>query len=175
MKFVDILNRDHKFAPYLALLFSVVIILLDLLAPIRIVFSIFFVIPVLVAAWFNSLYFAVALSISLPAVRLLVAILVEKTGDVMYSGLNAVDRLLVLSVVALVTHRLSESMKHLKVEVKVLEGMIPICSNCKKIRDKDGEWQSLEKYLGEHSQAEFTHGICPDCRKLLYGEYLGKS
>jgi CheY-like chemotaxis protein len=48
-------------------------------------------------------------------------------------------------------------------EVKTLEGLLPICSYCKKIRDARGEWQRLEKYVTDHSTAEFTHGICPDC------------
>ncbi|MEM8963625.1 MAG: ATP-binding protein [Acidobacteriota bacterium] len=48
-------------------------------------------------------------------------------------------------------------------EIKVLEGLLPICSSCKKIRDDDGEWNELESYIDEHSEAEFTHGFCPDC------------
>jgi len=48
-------------------------------------------------------------------------------------------------------------------EVKTLEGLLPICSYCKKIRDGRGEWHRLEKYVTDHSRAKFTHGICPDC------------
>lgn len=53
-------------------------------------------------------------------------------------------------------------------EVKTLRGFLPICSNCKKIRDDEGYWQQIEKYIQEHSEAEFSHGICPDCLKKLY-------
>jgi streptogramin lyase len=59
-------------------------------------------------------------------------------------------------------------------QIKILGGLIPICSNCKKIRDDKGYWNQLEKYLREHSQAEFTHGICPECKEKLYGAYLKK-
>lgn len=53
-------------------------------------------------------------------------------------------------------------------EVKVLRGLIPICASCKKIRNDGGFWQQLEEYLGEHSEAEFSHGICQPCIKKLY-------
>ncbi len=56
-------------------------------------------------------------------------------------------------------------------EIKTLRGIIPICSHCKKIRDDDDSWQRIEKYIGEHSDAEFSHGICPECLKKYYPEF----
>ncbi len=58
--------------------------------------------------------------------------------------------------------------------VKTLSGLVPICSSCKKIRDDQGYWQQVEVYVKEHSNAEFTHGVCPECAEKLYGEYLEK-
>jgi len=55
-------------------------------------------------------------------------------------------------------------------EVKVLGGLLPICANCKKIRDDEGDWQQIESYIHEHSEADFSHSICPDCFKELYPE-----
>jgi PAS domain S-box-containing protein len=55
--------------------------------------------------------------------------------------------------------------------VKTLSGLVPICASCKKIRDDQGYWQQVEHYVAEHSQAEFTHGICPDCMRRLYPDY----
>ena len=57
-------------------------------------------------------------------------------------------------------------------EVKQLSGLLPICANCKKIRDDDGFWLRVEAYISDHSEAEFTHGICPDCIAELYPEYV---
>ena len=57
-------------------------------------------------------------------------------------------------------------------EVKTLSGLIPICSFCKKIRDDNGYWNQIESYIKEHSEAEFSHGICPECAKKQYPEYL---
>ncbi|MDV2990071.1 MAG: hypothetical protein P3T54_07985 [Dehalogenimonas sp.] len=58
-------------------------------------------------------------------------------------------------------------------EVKALSGLLPICANCKQIRDDKGYWSSVEKYISTHSEAEFTHGICPDCLTKLYPSYYG--
>jgi response regulator RpfG family c-di-GMP phosphodiesterase len=58
--------------------------------------------------------------------------------------------------------------------IKALKGLLPICSSCKKIRDDDGYWQNVEKYIREHSEAQFTHGICPDCAQKLYPEVYEK-
>ncbi|MDI6764241.1 MAG: PAS domain S-box protein [Thermodesulfobacteriota bacterium] len=53
-------------------------------------------------------------------------------------------------------------------EVKQLSGLLPICASCKKIRDDKGYWNQIETYIRDRSEAEFTHGICPDCFKKLY-------
>ncbi|MBN2332541.1 MAG: PAS domain S-box protein [Deltaproteobacteria bacterium] len=55
-------------------------------------------------------------------------------------------------------------------EVKTLSGLLPICASCKKIRDDQGYWNRIESYLEQRTQAEFTHGICPECTKKLYPE-----
>ncbi len=52
-------------------------------------------------------------------------------------------------------------------EVKALRGMLPICAGCKSIRDDEGYWKELEQYMREHSEVEFTHGLCPVCAKKL--------
>lgn len=54
--------------------------------------------------------------------------------------------------------------------LKVLGGLVPICASCKSIRQADGSWVSVERYVEEHSEADFTHGICPECKKRLYPE-----
>lgn len=56
-------------------------------------------------------------------------------------------------------------------EVKKLSGLLPICSSCKNIRDDTGYWNQIETYLKEHTDAEFSHSICPDCSQKLYGTY----
>ena len=57
-------------------------------------------------------------------------------------------------------------------EVKTLQGILPICSYCKKIRDDHGYWQKVEEYIYDRSEAEFSHSICPECTKKYYSNYL---
>ncbi|MGV8074990.1 MAG: hypothetical protein AB2L11_10600 [Syntrophobacteraceae bacterium] len=57
------------------------------------------------------------------------------------------------------------------IDIKQLSGMLPICAACKKIRDDNGYWQQIETYIRDHSEAEFSHSICPDCAKKLYPEF----
>jgi AmiR/NasT family two-component response regulator len=56
-------------------------------------------------------------------------------------------------------------------KVKTLSGLLPICASCKKIRDDQGYWHQIEVYIRDHSEANFSHGICPDCKKKLYPGY----
>ena len=67
--------------------------------------------------------------------------------------------------------RLIQELQAALAEVNKLQGFIPICSNCKKIRDDSGFWQQIEKYIQERSDAKFSHSICPDCAKKLYPDF----
>jgi K+-sensing histidine kinase KdpD len=60
-------------------------------------------------------------------------------------------------------------------EIRTLRGILPICMHCKQIRDAEGHWVRLEKYVQEHSHAEFTHALCPTCFKKHYPDYQGTS
>lgn len=63
--------------------------------------------------------------------------------------------------------RLREALAH----VKTLQGILPICAFCKKIRDDDDYWRQVEEYIGSHSDAVFSHAVCPECLKKHYPEY----
>jgi methyl-accepting chemotaxis protein len=65
----------------------------------------------------------------------------------------------------------NEKLENALSNIKTLRGFIPICASCKKVRDDKGFWKQVEAYVSEHSEAEFSHGICPNCMKKLYPEY----
>lgn len=67
--------------------------------------------------------------------------------------------------------RLIAELKAALAEVKKLSGLLPICASCKRIRDDKGYWQQIEAYIRDHSEADFSHGICPTCIKELYPEF----
>jgi AmiR/NasT family two-component response regulator len=64
--------------------------------------------------------------------------------------------------------RLNAELQDALAKVKMLRGMLPICANCKKIRDDKGYWHQVEIFIRDHSEAELSHGICPDCMLVLY-------
>jgi len=80
------------------------------------------------------------------------------------------------------TSELSEALSRLEKEmakhkaaeekIKTLRGLLPICSICKKVRDDKGYWTQLEQYVREHSEAEFTHGLCMECAKKHYSDFM---
>ena len=70
--------------------------------------------------------------------------------------------------------RLIKELQEALAKVKQLSGLIPICSYCKKIRDDEGYWNQVDDYIGQHSEAEFSHSICPSCIKKYYPEVAGR-
>jgi CheY-like chemotaxis protein len=65
---------------------------------------------------------------------------------------------------------LRRSLEETLAQVKTLSGLLPICARCKKIRDDSGYWNQIENFISAHSDADFTHGICPECSAALYPE-----
>jgi hypothetical protein len=74
------------------------------------------------------------------------------------------------ALLSLEKERLEQALK----EIKTLSGMIPICANCKKVRNDEGFWEQVETYVRKRSTVEFSHGICPECAKKLYPGYAPK-
>jgi len=68
--------------------------------------------------------------------------------------------------------RLIQELRDALAKVKTLSGLLPMCAACRRIRDKQGGWHNLEAYVREHTEANFSHGICPDCRRNLYPESI---
>jgi CheY-like chemotaxis protein len=68
--------------------------------------------------------------------------------------------------------RLVDELKEALNAVKLLSGLLPICASCKKIRDDNGYWSEVENYISQHSDADFTHGYCPDCANRMLEGYL---
>jgi len=69
--------------------------------------------------------------------------------------------------------QLRQTLEESLAQVKTLSGLLPICARCKKIRDDNGYWNQIENFITAHSDADFTHGICPDCSHALYPEMNG--
>lgn len=133
-------------------------------------FPITFVVPVLVAAWVGSIRASLVLSVSLVLARASFESHlwhVEQSGPAMLA--NAVLRALVLATVAGLAYVAGMSTRR----VAVLEGILPICGQCKRIRDDQGRWQSVERYVSEHSHAIVSQCACPACSAERHGRPEG--
>ena len=85
----------------------------------------------------------------------------------------AIVRLRVKNQIELKRHRDALALRNAELQealakIRTLTGFLPICASCKKIRDDKGYWTQIETYIRDHSEAEFSHGICPECAKKLY-------
>jgi AmiR/NasT family two-component response regulator len=92
------------------------------------------------------------------------------------------ERLLQITIeMALYKHQMEQERNKLTAELrealaklKVLSGLLPICASCKNIRDEEGYWHRVEKYIRDHSEADFSHSVCPACACRLYPEYFSE-
>ncbi|MDW7771652.1 MAG: response regulator [Desulfobulbaceae bacterium] len=101
------------------------------------------------------------------------AVRAVKEGAQDYLLKNRVDAdLLVRSIrYAIEREKLKVKLQEAFEQIKILQGLLPICSHCKNIRDDRGFWHQVEEYVSTHSEAQFTHGICPVCMKKYYPEF----
>lgn len=130
---------------------------------------VFYVVPVILAAWYSGMWPAVGLAIAVPAFRLLFLVMPNGAADnIATLALATAFRGVVIIFLALWFARLAEFERTLEHRVEVLEGLLPTCAYCKNIRNDKGEWERMEAYISRRSKAEFSHGICPSCSEKHY-------
>lgn len=149
--------------PIVSLLGSGIILVVDYFVGPYINFPVFFLLPILFSAWYGGRSWGLAFAVTLPLIRFSFSTVWESPGSLLESLISAVSRILVFCLIAILADRVASQTRDLEREVQQLEGLLPICSYCKKIKSDEGKWTVMERYIADHSQAEFTHGICPDC------------
>jgi hypothetical protein len=149
-------------------------------------FFLFYFIPVGFAGWFLGRGAHVAVAVACAMVWFAADLLAGHAySSHAYPVWNTVIRLGSFLVIGLSTRRIhllldaeravAEALRRSLAEIKVLEGLLRICAECKRIKDANGTWQKLETYVSDHSRATFTHGYCPECaRKFLHAAGLGE-
>ena len=95
----------------------------------------------------------------------------RRTAELKTANENLIEEMQERMEIEREREKLIVELRTLLAEVKTLTGMLPICCSCKKIRDDQGYWRQIETYLQDHSNAEFSHGICPECAKKLYPDF----
>ncbi|MFC1585247.1 hypothetical protein ACFL5V_06855 [Fibrobacterota bacterium] len=153
---------------WLWLVLAVIVTLADFFAGPYMEFPMLFLIPVSLASWFSGRKWGLALAVFLPLVRLAYCIELDSPGSIRDLAVNAAVRIVILGMFAFFLDRAALEKSALARRVKILEGLLPICSFCKRIRNKESSWEVIEDYITARSDARFTHGVCPDCRKEHY-------
>ncbi len=126
-----------------------------------------FAIPVLLAAWRGRGWAAYALAVGLPLVSLVYHLSWRGDQTLALGLLNAGIKLTTLLVIAhLVIVNVRQSRR-----IRVLEGILPTCAACKNIRDAQGTYVPIERYIAERTEASFSHTICPACARRLYPDF----
>jgi len=101
----------------------------------------------------------------------------NETGDIVAGfGAGAVDYIgkPFHAAELLARVRAHSELKRAREEIKTLRGFLPVCANCKSIRDEEGVWRKMEDYIASHSDAVLSHGLCPDCLRRFYPEYADR-
>jgi len=168
---VPVFERGLWSRTWFMVLLCLVFIALDWeLVPLS-VFPFVFVFPVMLVAWNRPLWLSATCAAVLSLTRILHQLVFSPKPVNANELADALICFFVLVLLAALTTLLGRQSRKLRQRVFVLEGLLPICSFCKSIRNDKSEWVKLEEYIAGHSRATFSHGLCPDCAKKHYGEF----
>jgi hypothetical protein len=149
---------------------AILMLLADFVIGPYVTFPITFVLPIAMTAWWYTRRAANILTVVMVTARFINTLNWDPVlpGLLAYAVINSVVRLVVFFMLSCAIYRVADQQRSLRHKSKVLEGLLPICAYCKKIRNEEGAWEQLESYLTEHSGVLFSHSICPDCRQECF-------
>lgn len=158
-------------------------LVLDAVTPLGLAVWLFQVALVWIASFWADRQQMIAVGVTCSSFILLGFLFSPKAGLAIWIELS--NLVFSLVAVAMITHtclrqrkaeearrKAAEELAQSQATVRILSGLLPICASCKRIRDQDGTWEQLEIYIRNHSEAEFTHGMCQECVARLYPELV---
>lgn len=170
---LDFLEKLYRQRTVVFCLFVAVLTLaIDYITGKHIQFPIVYVLPVGMAAWRRQMTAAYAIAIFAPLARVGFHLLWHDTESLPVAFLNAPITMSALIFYSYLVDRVAWQTSELEKEIRVLQGILPVCASCKRIRNDKGEYEQIEQYITDHSEASFTHGICPECARKLYPEFF---
>ena len=173
-------SRARRYFSVVACLSVPVIAIIDHLTGCEISFFAFYFIPVMLGTLGAGRRTGLVLAFVCAVVWLGVDMLdAHPYSSAWYGYWNALTRYVAFALVAVLTsshtktlleqeRELTARLTRALAEVKELQGLLPLCAACKKIRNDQGAWEAMETYIATHSRAEFTHSLCPECAHRLY-------
>jgi hypothetical protein len=152
------------------ILAATALVLVDYVTGPRVEVPAIYSILVALAAWYSGRTTGLLLAFTLPVSRLVLALWVWPPGTVSLEAewVGAVLRVFAFTLLALLMFRLCEHERALERNLTMLQGLLPLCSHCKRIKNASNEWEPFESYLESRTGVEFTHGICPQCAAERY-------
>lgn len=171
------INKQKKFL-ISGLTLMLLIFFLDTLIPLGVAGGVPYILVILVSLWCENNYITLITAVVCSALTILGFYSSPEGGQFWQILINRFLALFAIWTVTVLSLQRSKTLEekaeavklHEKAlsELKILQGFIPICASCKKIRNEEGNWDQMEVYITEHSEADFTHSVCPDCAKKLY-------
>ncbi len=159
----------------LCLIISIAIFILDSFIPLGVAGGVPYILVVLVSLWSPRKRLPYYVAIGGSILTIIGFYSSPPGGDlwkVIFNRSLALFAIWTTAILSVQRKTMREEKEKALSELKVLSGLLPICASCKKVRDDKGYWNQIEVYIQDHSEAEFSHGICPDCMKKLYPEYV---
>ncbi len=154
---------------------AILVLIGDYYTPPYLQFTIISLIPIALSSWYSGWRWGVPMALVLTVLRAFIVRAEDILWPIQEIIANTLNEAVMLALFSILISRLAIQHRKLLKEVQILEGLLPICMHCKKIRNAEDSWEPLEKYITEHSEAQFSHGLCADCAKKHYGDYLKKN
>ena len=165
------IKENRSVALFAWFILAVTCVGIDYLSGPLVQFPIVFLLPVALSSWYSGKVWGIGYALVLPLARMLFTFYWAVPWTLWESAGNTIIRMVVFSLFAVIIERVAVEQRALSYRVNVLEGLLPVCSFCKKIRNERGDWEQMEKYISEHSEAVFSHGLCPECLRKHYPDY----
>lgn len=184
MNELEIKNLRSMMFNILCVLSAIAIFLADLAIPLGVAVGVAYLVTVLLSIWLSSVKSTLWITAACSVLIILGFYFSPPGGELWKVLFNRSLSLVSIwaTAIAIVKKKRSEQKREEAIaerekalrEIKILQGILPICSSCKKIRDDKGSWKRIELYIMENSEADFSHGICPECVKKLYPEFQAR-
>ena len=153
----------------------IVILIADYFAGPYIQFPVTYIIPIALVTWHNGSFWGYTFALTMSLMRLIFNIFFwTLPWTYTETGLNFLVSLTVFALLVSLYAKTAQSHRDLSKKVDELTGLLPICSNCKKIKNDSENWEQIESYITKKSHASFTHSLCPECKQKLYGAEIEK-
>ena len=150
---------------------AVILLILEYMSGALIQFPIVLVVPVILASWFCAPYIGYIFAVGMAVIRLSFNFFWDDQLALEPEIIHAIINVCIFLFLAYITGKAVRKTQ----EAKLLQGILPVCTFCKMIRDKDDKWYPIEDYIEKYTDANFSHGICPECAQFHYGDILNKT